>query len=218
MYIAGLTGGIATGKSTISGMFRKEGALIIDADRIAHEVVKKGAPAWQKIKAHFGDRILLPSGEIDRERLGGIVFHDARQKENLNRIVHPFVFQKMEEKIEKVRSVNPRAVVILDVPLLIETGMHRTLPEVILAYAPESMQLARLMARDNLAEADAQARIRSQMPIDSKMRMADIVIDNSGSLDVTRKTVRDVMGRLQKKARTGSLDGPFRLIMPHNTA
>ena len=218
MYIAGLTGGIATGKSTISGMFREAGAIIVDADRIAHEVVKKGAPAWKKIKTHFGDRILLPSGEIDRERLGGIVFHDARQKENLNRIVHPFVFRKMEEEIAHAQSVAPRTIVILDVPLLIETGMHHALPQVILAYIPERMQLARLMARDGLAKADAEARIRSQMPIDSKKQMVSIVIDNSGSIDATRKQVRDVMERLQEKAQTVSVDEPFCLTMPHKNA
>ena len=218
MYIAGLTGGIATGKSTIAGMFREEGAIIVDADRIAHEVVKKGAPAWKKIKAHFGDRILLPGGEIDRECLGGIVFHDAQQKENLNRIVHPFVFRKMEEEIAHARSVNPRAIVILDVPLLIETGMHQALPEVILAYIPENMQLERLMARDGLSKGDAEARIRSQMPIDSKKQMADIVIDNSGSIDATRKRVRDVMAGLHEKAQAVSSDDPFCLTMPHKDA
>lgn len=215
MYIAGLTGGIATGKSTISGMFREAGAVIVDADRIAHEVVEKGQPAWEEIKAHFGDRILLPGGEIDRERLGGIVFHNEQQKENLNRIVHPFVFQKMEAEIEDARLADPRSIVILDVPLLIETGMHQALPAVILAYIPEDMQLARLMARDGLSEADALARIRSQMPIDSKQQIADMVIDNSGSLDATRKQVGEVMHRLRERAQLVSTDEPFCLHMPH---
>ncbi len=217
MLIAGLTGGIASGKSTVSGMFREAGAELIDADEIAHEVVKKGKPAWRKILAHFGEEILLPGGEINRDLLGKIIFHDHSQKKELNRIVHPFVFQKMEKNIENAESGNPRAIVILDVPLLIETGIYQNLSEIILVYIPENLQLERLIARDHISEIDAKARIRSQMPIDEKKQFASILIDNSMSHEKTKEKVLDVFQILHEKERAEKKSGRFHPFIPHET-
>jgi len=201
LIVAGLTGGIATGKSTVSEMFRNEGAVIIDADKIAHNVVKKGEPAWQQIRDYFGNETLLPNGEIDREYLGDVVFNDVAQKKVLNEIVHPFVLEKMAEDLKQTEETQPDSTIILDVPLLIESGMHKgILSDLILVYIPERLQLERLIARDNISIEDATARIKSQMPIDEKKNYASIVIDNSKSIDETRKRTIEVFRALTKKS------------------
>jgi dephospho-CoA kinase len=217
LLVAGLTGGIASGKSTVSRMFRGAGAEIIDADEIAREVVKKGKPAWRKIKTHFGEEILLPDGEINRDLLGKIIFHDHSQKKKLNRIVHPFVFQKIEENIVNAESSNPNTIVILDVPLLIETGLYHSLSEVILVYVPLNLQLERLIARDHISQIDATARIRSQMPIDEKKQFASFVIDNSKSFEKTKEKVLDVFQILLEKERAKKKPDHFHLFIPQET-
>jgi dephospho-CoA kinase len=215
LLVTGLTGGIASGKSTVSRMFREAGAELIDADEIAREVVKQGNPAWSKIKAHFGEEILLPDGEINRDLLGKIIFHDHSQKKELNRIVHPLVFQKIEMNIVKVESGNPNAIVILDVPLLIETGIYHNLSEIILVYIPENLQLERLIARDHISEIDAKARICSQMPIDEKKQFATILIDNSNCFEKTKEKVLDVFQILLEKEKAEKKPGRFHLSIPH---
>jgi len=200
LIVAGLTGGIASGKSTVSKMLKKQGAVIIDADRIAHNVVKKGEPAWQQIRDYFGNEILLPNREINRAYLGDIVFNDVAQKKVLNEIVHPFVLEKMTEELKQVEETARDSIVILDVPLLIESGMHKGISDVILVYIPERLQLERLIARDNISVADATSRIKSQMPIDEKKNYASIVIDNSKSIEETRKRTLSVFRTLTKKS------------------
>ena len=199
MIIVGLTGGIATGKSTVAKMFKEAGAVIVDADLIAREVVEKGTPAWKKVRDEFGDEILLDDQEIDRDKLGDIIFNNPEKKEMLNSIVHPAVFQKIGERIKKIEQDAPDAVVILDVPLLIESGMQDGFSDVVLVYITEEMQVKRLMGRDGLSEKDAFARIRSQMSIAEKKDMVDIVIDNSEGLENTRRQVMEVYTRLSGK-------------------
>ena len=203
MVIAGLTGGIATGKSTVAAFLRQTGAVIIDADKIAHDVVRRGLPAWQSIVEKFGRVILQNNGEIDREKLGRMIFSDAARKEELNRIVHPFVFEGMEDQVKEIQRVKPGAVVIQDIPLLFESGMHRRLSKIIVVYVPEPVQRARLMARNHLTEAEATARIRSQIPIEEKKKLADILIDNSGPLDQTRARSLEVYEMLKKALPAG---------------
>lgn len=201
MIIAGLTGGIATGKSTVSGFFAEAGARIIDADKIAREVVKKGMPAYEEIISFFGPAILLADGDIDRERLGDIIFNDPEQKSRLDAIVHPHVFACSSKKISQVASQFPEAVVILDIPLLFEAGMRSDLAEVIVVYVPEPIQLMRLLERDGIEEKAAMARIRSQMPIEEKRKRATVVIDNSGSLSASRRQAQAVFDRLKQQAK-----------------
>lgn len=196
MKIVGLTGGIASGKSTVSAMLAEMGAEIIDADRIARDVVRSGRPAHRRIVAHFGEVILLPSGEIDRKALGDIVFYDAAKKEILNAIVHPEVISACAREIAELEKARPDALLVMDVPLLLEAGMHGGLSEIIVVYAPEALQRKRLMARDGVSASDADARIRAQMPIEKKRRHATIVIDNSGALSETRRQVTDLFHRL----------------------
>lgn len=199
--LAGLTGGIASGKSTVAVMLAEAGARIIDADRIARDVVRKESPAWQAIVAHFGKAILRSDGQIDRERLGAVVFHDAKAKEALNRIVHPRVGAQMQAEIQRLADRHPEDLLVLDVPLLIESGWHAFLPVVILVYVPETIQKARLMRRDGLSDADAEARIRAQMPIDAKRAHADYIIDNSKGREATRRQVAELYGRIMAGER-----------------
>jgi len=198
MIIAGLTGGIATGKSTVSAILKECGASIIDADLIAHAVVKKGLEAHKRIAAHFGTQILLPDGEINRPRLGNIVFNHPDEKEMLNQIVHPFVFEEMERQIREFERKNPASVVISDIPLLIESGMHKNFSEIILVYIPEYLQIQRLMIRDDLCATQANTRIRAQMPIEEKKRFATMIIDNSDSLENTRNQTIAVYQQLRR--------------------
>jgi len=197
---AGLTGGIATGKSTVSDIFRQAGAFIIDADDIAHRSIRKGMPAWQKIVSHFGPAILQSDDEINRPLLGSIIFKEEEKKQVLNRIVHPQVRREIARQLAPIEKNHPRAVIILDIPLLIEVGWHRDVQEVILVYTPEEMQITRLMSRDNLSYEDALARIRAQMPIEEKKRHASVIIDNSGDLENTREKTLVVYDYLAKKS------------------
>jgi dephospho-CoA kinase len=200
MIVAGLTGGIGTGKSTVAAVFAEAGAVIIDADEIARNVAAKGRPAWCRIVAHFGRDILLPDGDIDRKKLGAIIFNDAQQKAHLDRIVHPHVISETEQQLKEIERVQPQAVVILDVPLLIEAGMDRDLDEVIVVYTPEAVQLKRVMRRDRLTAAEGLSRIRSQMPIEEKKMRGTVVIDNNASPAVTRKRVLKVFADLQRRS------------------
>ena len=200
MQIIGLTGGIATGKSTVSAMLKNAGALIIDADRIARAVVKKGLPAYREIVDHFGSGVLLPDGAINRNVLGDIIFNDPQKKQLLNRIVHPRVKKEVKRQLKQIETTHPKAVAILDTPLLIEAGMHNDLSEIIVVYAPQDIQVKRLMQRDRISEADALARVRSQMPIEEKKQQATIVIDNSGTIENTRRQTIDIFKRLNDRS------------------
>jgi dephospho-CoA kinase len=199
MLVAGLTGSIATGKSMVSGILKDLGAFIVDADIAARQVVTPGMPAWDKVIHIFGKDILKATGEIDRERLGRIIFYDSAKRGTLEEIVHPEVMRAMDEQICSIKSGFPDAVVILDVPLLIETGMYEGVGEVILVYCPEDMQITRLMLRDKISREDALAKVRSQISIEEKRRYATLVIDNSASRDYTRAQVEDLYVRLREK-------------------
>ena len=197
MQVIGLTGGIATGKSTVSAMLKKAGAIIIDADTIARAAVNKGLPAYREIVDQFGAGVLLPDGEIDRNVLGDIIFNDPQKKQLLNSIVHPRVSREIKRLLKQIEKTHPNSVAILDIPLLIEAGMHNDLGEVIVVYAPQHIQIKRLMQRDHISETDALARVCSQMPIAEKKKQATIVIDNSGTIENTRKQTLEIFKRLK---------------------
>lgn len=196
MIVVGLTGGIATGKSTVAAIFEEAGARWIDADLIAREAVRKDTPAYRDILAHFGPKVLQPDGEIDRKRLGAIIFKNPTEQRALERIVHPEVRKEINRGIAEIRQQTPSALVIVDIPLLFEAGMRQGLDAVIVVYAPEHLQLERLMARDGLTRPEALARIRAQMPIESKKALATQVIDNSGSFESTRAQTLEVYRQL----------------------
>jgi dephospho-CoA kinase len=200
VFVAGLTGSIATGKSTVGSMLRELGAFVVDADLASREAVLPGRPAWEEIVRVFGRDVLDPSGSIDRKRLGKVVFGDVRMLRQLEAIVHPEAARLMDERLEGIAREHPHGVAVLDVPLLFETGMNRGVEEVIVVYCPEEEQIRRLMLRDSLERGEALARIRAQISIEEKRRMAGLVIDNSGSLDATRAQVARVFELLKRRS------------------
>lgn len=185
MKVIGLTGGIASGKSTASAYLRELGAVIVDADAISRASTRRGGAAFEAVCAAFGD-ILGADGEIDRRKLGGIVFADEDARCKLNSIVHPAVMAESRAQIENARASGVK-VCILDVPLLFETGMEKLCDETWLIYVPREEQIRRMAERDGLDAAAAAARIDSQMPLEEKLKRADVAIDSSGTIEQTRE-------------------------------
>ncbi|MCS7234896.1 MAG: dephospho-CoA kinase [Armatimonadota bacterium] len=193
MKLVALTGGIASGKSTVARMLRQLGAEVVDADALAREVVAPGSPALREIVAAFGPEFLLPTGELDRRKLAEVVFSDPQRRQQLNAIVHPRVRDRMREEVEHIRQRRPDAVVVLDIPLLFDVP----LPEVeglpaIVVYASPQTQLRRLQQRDGLGEEEAQRRLGAQRPLREKLEHARWVVDNDGDLHRTAEQVRAV--------------------------
>ncbi len=187
----GLTGGIASGKSTVSNLFKNHGIPVIDADVIAHEVVEIGEEAYEKIISAFSEEILLGSKQIDRAKLGAIIFNNKEKREILNNIVHPAVRKKMLFLKEQYMKSNE--LVILDIPLLFESGITHFVEKIIVVYVDEEIQKKRLMERNHFTEEEAKVRIHSQFPLKEKKAHADVVIDNNGTLKETKKQVEKVL-------------------------
>lgn len=190
--VIGLTGGIASGKSTVSNMLKEMNITVVDADIEARLAVEKGEPAYHKIIAEFGHDILLDNEEINRQKLGSVIFHDAAKRQLLNGIVHPEVRKRMYNKIEEASKVGAQ-VIVLDIPLLFESKLTHMVEKTILVYVDRDVQLKRLMERNSLSLEEAEARINSQMPLSDKVSLADAVIDNNGSVDETRKQLSEIL-------------------------
>ena len=188
MKVIGLTGGIASGKSTASAYLRELGAAIVDADAISRASTRRGGAAFEAVCTAFGD-ILGADGEIDRRKLGGIVFADEDARRKLNSIVHPAVMAESRAQIENARASGVK-MCILDVPLLFETGMEKLCDETWLIYVPREEQIRRMAERDGLDAAAAAARIDSQMPLEEKLKRANVAIDSSGTIEQTREKLR----------------------------
>lgn len=187
--VIGLTGGIASGKSTVSNMMRNWGCPIIDADIIAKEAVDPGKPALEKIITAFGPDILKEDGTLDRPKLGSIIFQDAKKREILNNIVHPAVREQMLKERDEAKENGAQAVV-LDIPLLFESKLAHFADVTLLVYTDEDVQLKRLMERNGYTAEEASVRISSQMPLSEKKAMADEVINNNGSLTETKEQLK----------------------------
>jgi dephospho-CoA kinase len=190
--VIGLTGGIASGKSTVSNMFKEMDITVVDADIEARLAVMKGESAYVKILAEFGEDILLDNGEIDRQRLGSIIFYQEEKRQILNEIVHPEVRKRMRDQVEQAIK-NSEEVVVLDIPLLFESKLTYMVDKTLLVYVDDETQLKRLTDRNNLSEEDARARISSQMPLSEKIKLADAVIDNNGSIANTKKQLLEIL-------------------------
>jgi dephospho-CoA kinase len=202
MLNVGLTGGIATGKSTVVRMLVRKGARVIDHDRIVHDLEEPGTPVWRKIVEVFGKGILDGSGCIDRKKLGAVVFDDADRRRTLEGIVHPAVIEEWQRELAAIAGRETGAVVLSDVPLLIEAGLHDRVDLVLLVYAPPEVQILRVMKRNDMNRDEAQARINAQMPIDEKVRYARIVIRNDGSMRDLEARVDEVWRELQALEQT----------------
>ena len=197
--IIGLTGGIASGKSTVSAMLRALGAHVIDADQVARDVVAPGTPALAEIAAHFGPEVLLADGTLDRKKLGARVFADADARRALERITHPRIAAATQQEIARLRAagVDP---VIYDAALIVENRLYTWMQGLIVVSVPPAVQVARLMIRDDIDEAAAGARIAAQLPLADKVAVATHVIDNSGAPGETEAQVRALWARLQQGA------------------
>ncbi|PJN88146.1 dephospho-CoA kinase [Bacillus sp. mrc49] len=190
--IIGITGGIASGKSSVSLYLQELGFTIIDADLASRAVVEPGEEAFRQVVRAFGENILLADGTIDRAKLGSIIFHDQEKRLLLNSIVHPAVRKWMRLKTEEALAAG-KETVFMDIPLLFESKLTYMVEKTLLIYADERVQLERLMNRNGLSEAEALARIHSQMPLADKKALADAIIDNNGELTETKKQVRAIL-------------------------
>ncbi len=198
MLRVGLTGGIGAGKSEVSGLLAAQGAVLIDADAIAREVVAPGTPGLAAVTGAFGTGVLRPDGSLDRAGLGEIVFADAAKLDTLNRIVHPLVAERMAE-VE--REAGADAIVVHDVPLLAENDLATGYDLVIVVDAPDYMQLDRLTRQRGMSADHAQARMAAQASRETRLAVADLVVDNSGSLAELDRQVGDLWAELRRRAR-----------------
>lgn len=200
MLLVGLTGGIASGKSTVARLLAERGAAVVDADEIARMVVEPGTEAWSKIVEHFGVEVLLPDQRINRPLLGRIVFEDPTRRALLNEIVHPPVMRVMADRLEELRGTD--GVVVCDVPLLVEVGSSEMFDAVVVVTSGVETQIERLRAQRGLARPDAEARIHAQAATEDKVAVADHVISNDGDMAALEAQVNDLWAKLtDQKAR-----------------
>jgi dephospho-CoA kinase len=206
MLVVGLTGGIASGKSTVSRIFEEQGIPVVCADALAHEAVSPGAPALEEIRRAFGDAVIDSEGGLDRVAMATIVFRDPDKRRTLELIIHPSVSEETDRRVTQFqREGHP--IVVVDVPLLYESGWERHFDLIIVVYVPRAVQEARLCARDGLSIEAARARLDAQMSIEEKRRRADQIVDNAGELRETKRQVVGIIGALSAQSRLDAGEG-----------
>jgi len=196
MRLVGLTGGIATGKSTFAAALREAGAPVIDADLLAREAVRKGSPALVEIARAFGPEVIAPDGELDRGRMAELAFADPEARARLEAITHPAVRRAMEEETRRL-AAEGHDLAFYDVPLLYEVGLDREVDCVVVVWAPRELQLARVRARDGLTAPHARMRLAAQLSIDDKAARADVVVRNDGDLEALRRKAAPLLAALR---------------------
>lgn len=199
MLVVGLTGGIATGKSTVAKLLQGLGARIIDLDTLSRKVVEPGSPALWEIKKKFGEGVINPDGTLNRKALGELVFGDQKARRELEAIVHPKVLEEMTGILRDIGDKDPEAMVFVDVPLLLELNLQGMFDEVVLVYAPREVQKIRLIKRDGLTEEEAEARLKAQMDIEEKLSKVKLVIENTGTVEETECQVRKLFFELKER-------------------
>lgn len=199
--LVAVTGGIASGKSAVSKMLEKLGAPVIDYDVIAREIVEPGKPAWKDIVACFGERVLREDGQIDRKKLSDIVFRDPEKRKMLESFTHPRIIEEADRRADEIAGKDPNAIIQVAVPLLIEINVQDKFHKVLLVYAPREIQIERLEKRDGITKEAAESILKAQLPIDDKLKYADFVIHNEGTLEETRRQVEQVWEELKKCQR-----------------
>lgn len=187
----GLTGGIATGKSTVSQMLVARGAALIDADVVARRIMEPGHPVLGKVVERFGKTVLLADGQLNRKRLGEIVFSNSLERKALEDITHPAIRREMKAELDALEQEKPGRLVVADIPLLYESGLEALYEKIMVVYVPRTLQLERLMRRNALTGEQAELRLAAQMDIEEKRRRADILIDNSRSYEETERQIDD---------------------------
>jgi dephospho-CoA kinase len=200
MRYFGLTGGVASGKSTVARMFEELGVKIIDADRIGHELLRAPHPAYQEVVRCFGKEILDSSREVDRRRLGTAVFGDDAELRKLNAILHPRIIERVEEQAQQYHAEDPHAVILVDAALIYEAGIGGRFSRMIVAWCRPEQQIERLMQKAGLKQEEAERRIKAQIPAEEKRRRGDYVIDCSGDLQSTRTQVIALYPELKRLA------------------
>jgi dephospho-CoA kinase len=198
--VIGLTGGIASGKSTVAEMLRQRGAAVIDADRLGHRVLEPGSEGWHEVVTAFGPEVLAPDGSIDRKRLGALVFANPVARQRLNAISHPRIRAMAEEAIAQLRQAGTVPLAVLDAALLFEAGWDDLCDEVWVVSAPEEVALERLVSRNGLSVAAARERFRAQLPVEEKRARGDVVIENSGTLAELERQVEAVWQQALQRA------------------
>jgi dephospho-CoA kinase len=198
-FLVAVTGGIASGKSVVSKMLEDLGAPIIDYDVIAREIVEPGKPAWKDIVACFGKRVLKEDRQIDRKKLSDVVFRDPEKRKRLESFTHPRIIEQAARRADEIAGENPTAIIQVAVPLLIEINIQDKFHKVLVVYVPRETQIERLMKRDGITREAAESILRAQLPIDEKLRYADFVIHNEGTLEETRRQVEQVWEELKKE-------------------
>jgi dephospho-CoA kinase len=191
----GLTGGIASGKSIVAARMRELGLAVLNADLLAHRLMEPGQPAYEDVVREFGRDVLAADGTLDRKKLGEIVFRDAARRERLNWIVHPRVIEAREEQLKQMEKENPRGLAIVEAALLVEAGYYKMLDQLIVCSCRPEQQMERLRAR-GLTEEEARQRIAAQLPLAEKLRLADEVVDCSGTIEETLRQTDEVVARL----------------------
>jgi dephospho-CoA kinase len=197
--LVGLTGGIATGKSTVSALMRQLGCEIIDADLLAREVVEPGQPAWTTIVAEFGQDVLTGDGTLDRKKLGAIVFADPERRRRLEAITHPAIRERFQARLDELAEKGFTGIVIFDAAVMIESGNYKNMDRLVVVVTDEPTQMSRLRGRDGTDDAEGRRKIASQMPLSEKAKLADYVIDNSGDRHATAEQVRRVFAALMSE-------------------
>ncbi len=190
--VIGITGSFGTGKSTVAGIFAGFGAKVIDADKLTHQTMEAGKGAYKRIVSLFGEEILKDDGTIDRRRLGNLVFSDRNALDKLCRLIHPQVKLGIKGEINRIKKENPCAIVVLDAPLLIEAGLLKDVDRLIVVKASRKEQFKRCISRNGMTGKDIARRISSQMTLSSKVKLADYVIDNNGSLRETKRQAEKI--------------------------
>jgi len=200
MLVVGLTGGVASGKTAVSQVLREEGATILDADLIARELVEPHQPAWEELRRAFGDEVLNPDGSGQRKKLAAQIFSHPEKREVLNAILHPRIRDEINTRLRVIREKDPGAIVVIDAALLVESGDYQGMDGVIVVSASETQQVERLREREGLDEDAARQILASQTSVEERLRVADFVIRNEGSLEDTRRRAKEVFQALKKMA------------------
>jgi len=199
--LVGLTGGIATGKSTVSEILRQLGGEIIDADQLARDVVEPEQPAWKQILEEFGRGVVTAAGTLDRKKLGAIVFADPERRKRLEAITHPAIRARFQARLDELAAQGFAGIVVFDAPVMIESGNYKNMDRLVVVVTDDATQAARLQERDGTDEAEGRRKIASQMPLAEKAKLADYVIDNSGTREATAAEVRRVFAALMADLR-----------------
>jgi dephospho-CoA kinase len=197
MLRVGLTGSIAVGKSHVVSLLKEMGCHVIDADQTARDVVAPGTEGLKRVTAEFGEEVLQPDGQLDRARLGAIIFGDKEKRERLNQILHPLIINEQDAQMRAFEKQDPQGIGIIDAALMIESGGYRRFDRLVVVHCRPEIQIERLMRRNNLSRSEAEQRINAQMPQEEKMRHADFLIDTSEDFETTRQRTVEVFQKLK---------------------